>query len=298
MDHDGPDGNQTIYFYNTGPTGRSLAWNDAQDRFEMNDELALSGPIRTGGLNASVNYNYFGSGGAPTSGDMASAGDVYVNEDLEVDGQVYLNGEIRMDDNGPDGNQFIYFYNNGNATGDALSWNDGNDRFEFSDDLWVAGTFQAVGAENFVQNHPSRPDLSVVYASLEGDEVATYTRGTARLAGGVARIPLDETFALVTNPDIGLTAHLTPRGQPADLYVESVSPREMVVRASPASAPAIAAAEGAASILGAIPVTLEEEAHDDRQSPVERGPSCLLARVRAGCGWDRPRPGRRRAVAR
>src|SRR5258705_9901952 len=50
--------------------------------------------------------------------------------------------------------------------------------------LDVAGTFHATGTKNFVQNHPSRGDLSVVHTALEGDEAGTYTRGSARLSGG------------------------------------------------------------------------------------------------------------------
>jgi hypothetical protein len=86
------------------------------------------------------------------------------------------------------------------------------------------------GAVSFVQNHPLEPDRVIVYTAPEGDEVATYTRGTARLVRGEARVRLGETFALVTNADVGLTAQVTPRQAWADLYVASISPTELVVR--------------------------------------------------------------------
>ncbi len=86
------------------------------------------------------------------------------------------------------------------------------------------------GTVSFVQNHPVESDKVVVYAAPEGDEVAVYTRGTARLAGGEARVRLGETFALVANPDIGLTVHLTPRGEPVALAATEVSTEEIVVR--------------------------------------------------------------------
>jgi hypothetical protein len=98
--------------------------------------------------------------------------------------------------------------------------------------VWVGyGSYKIKGngSVSFVQSHPDQADRVIVYACPEGDEVATYTRGTARLVNGVARVPLGETFKWVTNPDIGLTAHLTPRGEWADLYVKSVSTRELVV---------------------------------------------------------------------
>jgi hypothetical protein len=90
----------------------------------------------------------------------------------------------------------------------------------------IAGT----GAVSFVQNHPYEKDRVVVYAAPEGDEVAVYTRGSARLMDGVARVKLGPTFAWVANPDVGLTAHLTPRSEVSSLWVESVSTEELVVR--------------------------------------------------------------------
>jgi hypothetical protein len=93
------------------------------------------------------------------------------------------------------------------------------------------GTYKSFGAgtNSFVQNHPRDKDRVIVYAAPEGDEVATYTRGTARVVDGEARVPLGETFKWVTNPDIGLTAHLTPRGGWAELYVKSLTTKELVV---------------------------------------------------------------------
>jgi len=89
---------------------------------------------------------------------------------------------------------------------------------------------QGTGTVSFVQNHPTDKDKVIVYACPEGDEVATYTRGTAKLVNGEARVKLGETFQWVTNPDLGLTAHLTPRGEAVALAVESLSTTELVVR--------------------------------------------------------------------
>jgi len=89
---------------------------------------------------------------------------------------------------------------------------------------------QGNGSVAFVQNHPTEKDKVIVYNAPESDEVATYNRGTARLVNGVAHVRLGETFVWVTNPDLGLTAYVTPRGEWSDLYVEAVSPTELVVR--------------------------------------------------------------------
>jgi hypothetical protein len=96
---------------------------------------------------------------------------------------------------------------------------------------------QGNGTVSFVQNHPTEKDKVIVYACPEGDEVATYTRGTAKLVNGEARVKLGDTFKWVTNPDIGLTAHLTPHGEAVPLAVESLSTSELVVR-GPKDAPA------------------------------------------------------------
>lgn len=86
------------------------------------------------------------------------------------------------------------------------------------------------GAVSFIQNHPYDKDKVIVYAAPEGDEVAVYTRGTARLHGGEARVRLGETFPLVANPDIGLSAHVTPLGEPVPLAVAGKSTSELIVR--------------------------------------------------------------------
>lgn len=85
-------------------------------------------------------------------------------------------------------------------------------------------------SSSFIQNHPVDKGLTIVYAAPEGDEVATYTRGVAQLENGEARVELGETFQYVTNPDIGLTGHLTPRGDCNGLYIASLTTREVVVR--------------------------------------------------------------------
>jgi hypothetical protein len=91
-------------------------------------------------------------------------------------------------------------------------------------------SFNGTGAKSFVQNHPFDDGKVIVYAAPEGDEVATYTRGSARLVNGEARVKLGPTFQWVTNPDIGLTAHLTPVGEWTDLYVAEKSTKELIIR--------------------------------------------------------------------
>jgi len=123
------------------------------------------------------------------------------------------------------GNQGIYAEGSdaGGVFEDTDSGNYGRVAFS-SYKIW--GT----GSVSFVQNHPEDESKVVVYHAPEASEVAVYTRGSARLDNGVARVVLDETFQWTANPDLGLTAHLTPRDHVASpLVAESVSTTELVV---------------------------------------------------------------------
>jgi len=101
----------------------------------------------------------------------------------------------------------------------------------------AVGTYKIMGSGtvSFVQNHPWDDSKVVVYHAPEASEVAVYTRGSGRLEDGRAVISLDRTFALVANPDLGLTAHLTAHGELVELAVESVSTGELVVIGPPGS---------------------------------------------------------------
>lgn len=95
---------------------------------------------------------------------------------------------------------------------------------------------QGTGTVSFVQNHPYDDDMVIVYAAPEGDEVGVYTRGTARLVDGEARVMLGETFQYVANPDIGLTVYLTPVGEWSDLYIAEKTTEAIVIRSAGGSA--------------------------------------------------------------
>jgi hypothetical protein len=115
----------------------------------------------------------------------------------------------------------------GNAGGGYFEDTDGGNYCYAGHDAYKT---HGSGTNSFVQNHPEDNSRVIVYSAPEGDEVATYTRGTGRLVGGEARVSLGETFKWVTNPDIGLTAHITPRADCKGMYVTSLTTSEMVVK--------------------------------------------------------------------
>ncbi len=165
-------------------------------------------------------------------------------DDLDASGAAYL----ARGDTGVEGYGTVsggYFGDSNNTGAVSLGYGDegvfsvGSFGGGFFDDTDSAGwtragystyKVQGSGSVSFVQNHPYDEDKVIVYAAPEGDEVAVYTRGTAKLADGEARVKLGETFPLVANPDVGLTAHLTPRGKATDLYIESLGTSDLIVR--------------------------------------------------------------------
>jgi hypothetical protein len=97
--------------------------------------------------------------------------------------------------------------------------------------VFAAGNLGATGAKHFVEPHPSDPSRVILYSSLEGREVGTYFRGTARTVNHEAVIEVPEDFRIVTAED-GLTVQITPIGSFASAYVESRDLNRIVVRAS------------------------------------------------------------------
>ena len=93
------------------------------------------------------------------------------------------------------------------------------------------GNLGAMGAKHFVEPHPSDAARVIVYSSLEGREVGTYFRGTARVVNHEAVIEVPEDFRIVTD-DEGLTVQLTPVGDLATLAVVRQDLNRVVVKAS------------------------------------------------------------------
>ncbi len=212
MNQDGPDASQYLYFYENGSQfGEYFRWDDFNDEFYVSDAMKLGGNLFMNGQEITF-YDplgptlraYTGSGGRLE----IIAGDDITDNLLFVAGISYLHGRIAM------------------LGGENMEFRAGNNNFDFLGNLNLTGT------KTFIQKHPYENDLSLAYVALEGAESATYVRGSGRLVDGVGRVRLEETFAWVTNPDIGLTAHVTPRGAWTDLYVESISTDELVVRSA------------------------------------------------------------------
>jgi hypothetical protein len=89
----------------------------------------------------------------------------------------------------------------------------------------------AGGTKSFIQPHPTDPGLEIAYVSLEGPEAGTYFRGKGRFENGLARIPVPESFRLVSEED-GLSVQVTPIGEMAAVAVLRIGLEEIVVKGS------------------------------------------------------------------
>jgi hypothetical protein len=94
----------------------------------------------------------------------------------------------------------------------------------------TATDFIKTGTSNSRTEHPLDPSKEIYTSSLEGPEAGLYTRGTAQLVNGEARIQLPYHFPLVATQE-GLTVHLTPLSAASEgLAVVSKSTRAIVIK--------------------------------------------------------------------
>lgn len=89
--------------------------------------------------------------------------------------------------------------------------------FGGGDAVIAQGDFGSNEAKNFVEPHPTDPTEDIRYASLEGNVVGTYFRGTANLVHGRATMVVPADFRMVSAAD-GVTVQLTAIGHPANIY--------------------------------------------------------------------------------
>jgi hypothetical protein len=90
--------------------------------------------------------------------------------------------------------------------------------------------------KNFEEAHPTRPGQRIVYAALEGPEVALYARGSGTIGRRPVTIDLPEHFSVLAAADT-VTALVTPVGPCAGgLHLAERDARRLVVARSKAAA--------------------------------------------------------------
>lgn len=192
-----------------------------------------SGIFATYGAQGSLNFVVSQLAGAPDRGAFSLRDE---NGDVKVLGLVDSNGQGRVDVSRANGEAaaFLRVAESGagivaalgpqesGSLNVALTSVNSNPDHGFmgvydSESVPQAGMFvNAAGqgemfadVKNFIVRHPHRPDAKIMYAALEGPEVAIYHRGSVRLVDGTATIELPEHFAALANPETR-TVQLTP----------------------------------------------------------------------------------------
>jgi hypothetical protein len=97
--------------------------------------------------------------------------------------------------------------------------------------VYAEGNLGASGTKPFVEPDREDPTKEVRYVALEGPEAGTYFRGKGQFQRGEATIEVPESFRLVTDAD-GLSIQVTPVGDFASVYVESIGLDKIVVRSN------------------------------------------------------------------
>jgi type VI secretion system secreted protein VgrG len=96
-----------------------------------------------------------------------------LTNDLALGGQLSLGGGvITLDEDGPDGDQFIYFWDANSPVGQSFSWNNGGDQFDLTSGLRADGPIEAAaqfkGAALDVTGQVKGTSLDVGTGSIVG----------------------------------------------------------------------------------------------------------------------------------
>lgn len=160
INYDGPDADSYLYFYNLNPLTEYLKWDNGDGRFELSDEILVSGDVIAVNdivayENIHINadgpdgdsYLYFYEGSSIGRYLKWDNGDnrFEFNDIVYVDGNIYGCSNIFINYNGPNGNSYLYFYGGGSPSGEFLRWTNSLDRFEFSNDVYVTGDLTTGG---------------------------------------------------------------------------------------------------------------------------------------------------------
>ena len=145
-------GNDDIIKFDDGT--EKLTWDDAQTRFEFDDELAINGPIQTAStVLPPVSYNRIGTGTALDIARITDVEDLLVADDLEVDGDLLLPGNI------------IRFRSD---SSEFLGWSDSSGEFNLSGPLQM-GAYLELGFASTTPSCSANPDEGRIYYDTSDD---------------------------------------------------------------------------------------------------------------------------------
>jgi hypothetical protein len=77
--------------------------------------------------------------------------------------------------------------------------------------FYLNGPFTATGTKSFEIDHPTKPGMKLLHASVEGPEAGVYYRGETKLIKGQATVKLPDYFEALTRKE-ERTVQLTAKG--------------------------------------------------------------------------------------
>lgn len=227
------------------PAGQSI---HVEGSIEADDDIEADGDLRANAdASTSLSYLRFRDSTGPRlfhsdNSDMFAfrdAGEMDLGTnmtpmDLSVSGDGEFGGELEADHQirtNADESSSLSYYRFRSGSGPRLYHNNNLDSFRFrgGDELYVDGDLAASGDKPFVQPHSSDPGKQIRYIAEESGQPVVSWRDSGTLEEGRAVVELPEHFVEVVSDDEQLTTTVTPHGQWAPLYVQSESPRQIVV---------------------------------------------------------------------
>jgi len=203
-------------------TRDSTTHGEASIGFEHSSDAtdAETWVVGTGGWSNTDDF-VIGQGGAKflieTSTGNVGIGVTDPAEKLEVAGSILI--DYALAHRGDSNNQIVF------TTDTQTFKTDATDRLTIASDgdVTVAGAFYATTKE-FLIDHPTKPDMKLHHGSLEGPEHGVYIRGKS----SSSTVELPEYWTGLVDED-SITVQVTPIGKSQELYVKSVSGREVKI---------------------------------------------------------------------
>ncbi len=167
--NDDADSNNAVLTFGSDSVSETLTWLNSADKFQLSDDLSVIGTLSGSILRV--------DGNADINGALAVSGSVLTESNLTINGDA-------------DSNNAVLTFGS-DSVNETITWANSNDRFEFSDDVLVNGSFTAVGV---ISGSTLRVSGN---ADVQGNLTAS---GTVRMDGSTLTINDDQTAG-----DVALT---------------------------------------------------------------------------------------------
>ncbi len=212
-------GTNAVMRLDASASGSGVAWIKFDDQGTSKWALGLS---KNSSLSGADFHIYEDAGSANPRFTVKDGGNVGIGvsdpaEKLEVAGSILI--DYALAHRGDSNNKIIF------TTDIQTFQTNGTDRLTIASDgdVTVAGAFYATTKE-FLIDHPTKPDMKLHHGSLEGPEHGVYIRGKS----SSSTVELPEYWTGLVDED-SITVQVTPIGKSQELYVKSVSGREVKI---------------------------------------------------------------------